>query len=97
MPMTCVGWTNDQSNTAYVSYIQTYLQGSDYDIDKAYVMGQSFTDDGEYIRWSNLFDFSSYETLAVSKTLPVPRGYTLKVVDERYDITNELNAIYDAE
>lgn len=30
MPMTCVGWTADTSNTAYVSYIQTYLQGSDY-------------------------------------------------------------------
>lgn len=30
MPMTCVGWTSDTSNTAYVSYIQTYLQGSDY-------------------------------------------------------------------
>ena len=30
MPMICVGWTNDTSNTAYVSYIQTYLQGSDY-------------------------------------------------------------------
>ena len=29
MPMTCVGWTADTSNTAYVSYIQTYLQGSD--------------------------------------------------------------------
>lgn len=30
MPMKCVGWTSDTSNTAYVSYIQTYLQGSDY-------------------------------------------------------------------
>lgn len=30
MPMVCVGWTQDTSNTAYVSYIQTYLQGSDY-------------------------------------------------------------------
>lgn len=30
MPMTCIGWTADTSNTAYVSYIQTYLQGSDY-------------------------------------------------------------------
>lgn len=30
MPMLCVGWTADTSNTAYVSYIQTYLQGSDY-------------------------------------------------------------------
>ena len=29
MPMLCVGWTADTSNTAYVSYIQTYLQGSD--------------------------------------------------------------------
>lgn len=94
MPMVCVGWTADTSNTAYVSYIQTYLQGSDYDIDKAYVMGQSFSDDGMYIGWSPLFDYSSEQMVDASKTLPLPRGNKLIVVEgEQYSIENELNSI----
>lgn len=97
MPMVCVGWTSDTSNTAYVSYIQTYLQGSDYDIDKAYIMGQSFTDDGQYIGWSNLFSFKNFETLSASKTLPVPRGYVLKGADEKYDISSELTDVIAAQ
>jgi hypothetical protein len=56
-------------------------------------MGQSFTDDGEYIKWSNLFDFSSYETIAASKTLPVPRGLELKSANEKYNIDTELTEI----
>lgn len=94
MPMTCVGWTADTSNTAYVSYIQTYLQGSDYDIDKAYVMGQSFSDDGLYIGWSSLFDYSSEATIDASKQLPLPRGKKLIVVEgAEYSIESELNDI----
>lgn len=94
MPMTCVGWTADTSNTAYVSYIQTYLQGSDYDIDKAYVMGQSFSDDAMYIGWSPLFNYSSEQMVDASKTLPLPRGNKLIVVEgEQYSIENELNSI----
>ena len=94
MPMTCVGWTSDTSNTAYVSYIQTYLQGSDYDIDKAYVMGQSFSDDALYIGWSPLFNYSSEQMVDASKTLPLPRGNKLIVVEgQQYSIGNELNDI----
>lgn len=94
MPMTCIGWTADTSNTAYVSYIQTYLQGSDYDIDKAYVMGQSFSDDALYIGWSPLFNYSSEQMVDASKTLPLPRGNKLIVVEgQQYSIENELNDI----
>ena len=94
MPMTCVGWTADTSNTAYVSYIQTCLQGSDYDIDKAYVMGQSFSDDALYIGWSPLFNYSSEQMVDASKTLPLPRGNKLIVVEgQQYSIENELNDI----
>jgi hypothetical protein len=39
MTMKCVGWTENTKNMAYVSHFQIYLQGSDYDIDKAYIMG----------------------------------------------------------
>lgn len=99
MPMKCVGWTGDSGNTAYVSYIQTFLQGSDYDIDKAYIMGQSFDDDGKYVGWSNLFDYSSEAALQMSKKLPIPRGFTLKEVqstNDKLDISRNLAEILSA-
>lgn len=58
MTMKCVGWTENTKNMAYVSHFQIYLQGSDYDIDKAYIMGQSYDGNGNYIQWSPLFDFT---------------------------------------
>lgn len=59
-------------------------------------MGQSFTDNGEYIGWSNLFDFTDYSTLAASKTLPIPKGYRLVAGDSKYNIDSELQAINNA-
>ena len=91
MPMKCVGWIEGTNNSAYVSYIQTWLQGSDYDIDKAYIMGQSFTENGLYIGWSSLFDYSSIKTLQASKTLPLPKGTVLEFVENpEVSIENEL-------
>ena len=81
MSMKLVGWTKNTKNMAYVSHFQTYLQGSDYDIDKAYIMGESFSDSSTYIGWSSLFDYSTYETLQASKALPIPAGYSEVTVD----------------
>jgi len=74
MSMKLVAWTQNSKNMAYVSHFQTYLQGSDYDIDKAYIMGQSYDNSASYIGWSTLFDYTSYATLQASKQLPVPKG-----------------------
>lgn len=74
MSMKLVAWTQNSKNMAYVSHFQTYLQGSDYDIDKAYIMGQSYNNSANYIGWSTLFDYTSYATLQASKQLPVPKG-----------------------
>ena len=94
MSMTTVGWIRGTNNITYVAPIQTWLQGSDYDIDKAYMMGQSFGDDQTYIGWSSLFDKSSYATLEASKTLPVPRGFQLqKNTSWKYNIQPEIDVI----
>lgn len=93
MTMKCVGWTENTKNMAYVSHFQIYLQGSDYDIDKAYIMGQSYDGNGIYIQWSPLFDYTSAETLAISKQLPVPERVTLIKSDAGIDITAELETI----
>lgn len=37
-------------------------------------MGQEFGDDGRLIKWSNLFDYSSQQTLKASLWLPTPRN-----------------------
>lgn len=73
-----VGWNLGSSNIAYISHFQTYLQGSDYDIDKANVMGQSYDSMGRYISWSPLFDYKSLATLEASKRLPVPTGLQIE-------------------
>lgn len=73
MQMEAVAYSGNTENKVYVSHWQAWLQGSDYDIDKAYIMGQEFGDDGKLIKYSDLFDYSSLETLQASSWLPTPR------------------------
>lgn len=91
MQMRCVGYTGTATNQCFVSHWQTWLQGSDYDIDKAYIMGHSFDDNGVYIGWSNLFDYSSLEALQASEQLPMPQRRKYKLDANGYDLTQ-----YDA-
>ena len=93
MAMKCVGWTENTKNMAYVSHFQTYLQGSDYDIDKAYIMGQSYDGNGIYIKWSPLFDYTDAITLALSKQLPAPESLVLTEIETGVDVTKELSTI----
>lgn len=87
MQMRCVGYTGTATNQCFVSHWQTWLQGSDYDIDKAYIMGHSFDDNGVYIGWSNLFNYSSLEALQASEQLPMPQGRQYKLDKNGYDLT----------
>ena len=96
MAMKCVGWTENTKNMAYVSHFQIYLQGSDYDIDKAYIMGQSYDGNSNYIQWSPLFDFTSVETLSISKQLPTPEKVILRKSEEGIDVTTELEIILNS-
>ena len=87
MQMRCVGYTGTATNQCFVSHWQTWLQGSDYDIDKAYIMGHSFDDNGVYIGWSNLFKYSSLEALQASEQLPMPQGRRYDLDKFGYDLT----------
>ena len=95
MTMKCVGWTENTKNMAYVSHFQIYLQGSDYDIDKAYIMGQSYDGNGQYIQWSPLFDFTDVKTLELSKQLPVPENLTLTKTDTGINVNKELKTLIE--
>lgn len=91
MTMKNIAWTENSKNISYVSHFQTYLQGSDYDIDKAYIMGQSYDENAAYIGWSPLFNYNSVETLQASKTLPIPKRVVVYKGD--YDISSEINTL----
>ena len=91
MTMKNIAWTENSKNISYVSHFQTYLQGSDYDIDKAYIMGQSYDENAAYIGWSPLFNYNSVETLQASKTLPIPKHIVVYKGD--YDISSEINTL----
>jgi hypothetical protein len=70
------------------------LQGSDYDIDKAYIMGLAFDDNGSYIGWSSLFNYSSLETIKASEYLPLPNnGVILKEDINGVDISDDVAII----
>lgn len=93
MSMRQIGWTTNSKNMAYVSHFQTYLQGSDYDIDKAYIMGQSYDDNAIYIKWSDLFDYTSLATLQASKTLPIPKQIEIVNDIDGINLDSDINSL----
>ena len=101
MKMKIIGYTKSTQNRVYVSHFQTYIQGSDYDIDKSYMMGFSFDDNGKYIGWSPLFDYSSLKTLQASENLPFPTGKLVRSDVNGADVSKLLlninNALNDAD
>lgn len=90
MQMQCVGYIQNKKNICYVTPWQTYLQGSDYDIDKSYIMGSEINYNGIYVGWSPLFDYTSLGTLKASELLPFPTGKTLNLTNnnKNLDISN---------
>lgn len=58
-------------------------------------MGQEFGDDGKLIKYSNLFNYDSLETLQASSWLPTPRGTYINLNQEGpgLDITEQLRTI----
>lgn len=77
MKMKVIGFCGVDTNQAFVTHWQTWLQGSDYDIDKSYMLGSEIDDNGIYSGWSKLFDYSSIETLRASEELPFARNIQL--------------------
>lgn len=90
MSMRNVGYTEDRGNNVFVSAMQLFLQGSDYDIDKAYIMMHGFKN-GVYKGWSPYFNYTSIENLNLSEQLPIPNKKSYKIseyVERAVDLTN---------
>lgn len=80
MAMKVKALTNDESNNVFVSRWQLWLQGSDLDIDKSYMMGVNISNIGIYDHWSPLADYTTRDLAKVSDELPIPnkKQVTLK-------------------
>ena len=79
-----VGLTNDDSNNVFVTRWQFWLQGSDLDIDKTYLMGADISSIGTYNHWSPLADYTSPELAKLSDELPLPNGKVILAPNETY-------------
>lgn len=97
MQMRAIAYSGNSLNKVYVSHWQAWLQGSDYDIDKAYIMGQEFGDDGLLIKYSNLFDYSTPETLNASTWLPTPRKLFISNDQNSvgFNITSQIKRLFE--
>lgn len=72
MAVKVAGLTNDDSNNVFVTRWQFWLQGSDLDIDKTYLMGVDISAIGQYNHWSPLADYTSEVKSKLSDQLPLP-------------------------
>lgn len=95
MKMKVSQFSASDKNVVYVSHWQTWLQGSDYDIDKAYIMGYDFDDNGVYVGWSPFFNYSSIDALKKSELLPTPNEKKCVFSDNplALDITESLSQL----
>lgn len=73
-----VGLTNDEDNNVFVNRWQFWLQGSDLDIDKSYMMGVDISPIGTFNHWSPLADYTTTELAKISDKLPVPTGNEIR-------------------
>lgn len=73
MTMDVVDFSGDVNNNAYVNHMQIFLQGSDYDVDKATFMAYDIDDSGRFIGWSPYFSLANSNLLESSLKLPFPQ------------------------
>jgi len=73
MPMEVVAFVDSDYNQVYVPAMQTYLEGSDYDIDKLYIMAFSVNNNGTIFTGSKLQD---HFRLGIVSKVATPNGIT---------------------
>ena len=81
MAMTVVGFSDGDKNTAYVSDLQIFLQGSDFDIDSVTILTYDVNTEGKIDLWSPFAYSSTPNGLEISKTLPFPSGHEILTKD----------------
>ena len=88
-----VAFTPEETNIVYIPSEIILYQGSDFDIDKLYMMGASINAQGIYDSWSPFFNYSSTELLKLSHKLPIPTKKKIKQSFDGLNIDKWLNDI----
>lgn len=71
-----VGFSDSLKNEVYVPKVQTWLQGSDYDVDKLYIMSYYLSKNGVLPTFSKLEDELELKSLKPLLRLESPNGRT---------------------
>ena len=93
MPMKNIAYFKTKGNEAYVSVYQIWFQGSDFDVDKAYLLGSGFKKNATFDT-SSMFNYLTKTELDVIEKMPLPLGklvsYSTNLED--LNLTEEFNA-----
>lgn len=76
--------TDDSKNAIFVNRWQFWLQGSDLDVDKSYLMGVDVSPTGIYTHWSPIADYTTEKLAEISDRLPLPNGKIFTLPEEHY-------------
>ena len=77
MPMELAFVTDSEINDVYVPKFQTFVEGSDYDIDKLFIIGWEISNTGLIITGSKLSETFNSE-LVLRLPLPKPRTFSFR-------------------
>lgn len=90
MPFRCIAFTDTDKNQVYVPKANTHIEGSDYDIDKLYLLAATVLRNGKIQAGSALQNVVGYE---VASQLLRPTGTTFVEQENGYPISQRL--LYD--
>lgn len=79
MAMKVVAFDNPDINNVYVSTLQIFLQGSDFDIDSATIWTYDIPNNGILRLWSPYSRITSIEEANKSMELPIPTGIEVQI------------------
>ena len=106
-PMKIVAFTDSETNDVYVNRFNTYIEGSDYDIDKSYILGYEVNEDGLIETGSKLAKWLGIEKaldLTIAKGRHFEEGFNgtiiryetlLQILEEKN--VDQINAILNSE
>jgi hypothetical protein len=89
MAMKIVGFIEKDTNRIYMPIKKNWIDGSDFDIDKSYMMGFSVNKNGKIYSWTNYFDYNHTEK---SLEMPISNGKG-KQIGDNFDV--DLSKDYD--
>ena len=92
MGMKVVGFSNGDRNTAYVSDLQIFLQGSDFDIDSVTLLSYDLNEQGKLEFWSPFASLRDTESIEQSKKIPFPTGKEVEENTTSIDSENVVQA-----